>query len=408
MASASSRRPDRPLRRRQITVCREGWYYLGVLWFIIAGALLRDINLLLVLAGMMLGPLLVNWRIIVVTLRRLDVRRQLPESVGVGDLLVVDLTASNQRRRLDSWGLIVEDRIERVVEGQPAEAVRARVLLPRVPAGGTAEAAYRGRLLSRGRYRLGPMTVSTRAPLGFLVGVAPLRRIDTLVVCPRLGRLATRWTRIMQRHRAGSRHSQRRQGLVEGDYYGLRDWRSGDSRRWIHWRTSARRGELAVRQFEQQRNQDLALLLDLCHGPQPSEQRLDQVELAISFVATIVADQCRRGSSRLLVGFTGGKPEWIRGTGSMVLLQEVMHKLAAAQSHTHDQLPQLLHQGLAQIPAGTSTLIVSTRPTDLADSRRFAEVWSDPRKRALVGRIACVDASARDFAQWFQIDPLAR
>ena len=37
--------------RKTTTICREGWYYLFVLSFIVTGAILREINLLVVLTG---------------------------------------------------------------------------------------------------------------------------------------------------------------------------------------------------------------------------------------------------------------------------------------------------------------------------------------------------------------------
>jgi uncharacterized protein (DUF58 family) len=46
------------------------------------------------------------------------------------------------------------------------------------------------------------------------------------------------------------------------DLYGVREYRSGDSLRRIHWKTSARRGELVVREFEPPGLKVLALLLD--------------------------------------------------------------------------------------------------------------------------------------------------
>jgi uncharacterized protein (DUF58 family) len=50
------------------------------------------------------------------------------------------------------------------------------------------------------------------------------------------------------------------------DLYGVREYRSGDSLRRIHWKTSARRGELVVREFEPPGLRVLALILD----PEPA------------------------------------------------------------------------------------------------------------------------------------------
>src|SRR5436189_233732 len=101
-----------PLRRRA-WLTREGWYYLAVLAFIIGGAVLRSINLLVVLAGMMIGPLLFNWRLVMASLMGLVVRRELPAQVVAGDPLTVEITLENTRWWLSSWLVVVEDWVER-------------------------------------------------------------------------------------------------------------------------------------------------------------------------------------------------------------------------------------------------------------------------------------------------------
>ena len=63
---------------------REGVHYVGVLLFIFIGAILRDINLLILLAGAMIGLLLLQWRFNTRTLLRLTADRQLARTTTVG------------------------------------------------------------------------------------------------------------------------------------------------------------------------------------------------------------------------------------------------------------------------------------------------------------------------------------
>jgi uncharacterized protein (DUF58 family) len=228
-------------------------------------------------------------------------------------------------------------------------------------------------------------------------------QVDTLIVCPRPGRLTPRWKQISQAAPQGTGGSRSRQGLVEGDFYGLRDWRSGDSRRWIHWRTSARRGTLAVRQFEQPRSQDVAILVELWQPRHATDAQRDNVELAISFAATVAEEVCRRGGSQLGMGTAGSTIQWKQGSGSRTLLTEVMEQLALAEADSQDQLPELLRQALPEISQGTMIVLVSTRPVDLHDTERFARVWDDPGLRNALRKILCIDASNQSISEYFEV-----
>jgi len=389
--------------KQRMTICLEGLYYLVVLSFIIGGGVLRGINLLFVLAGMMIGPLIYNWRMVTVMLRRLQVERILPEGVCAGDLLVVEFAATGTSKRAGSSAIVVTDRIRRDDSAGEREHSRAEVFFPLIEAGKTDVQSYQGRLMERGRYIFGPFHVSTRFPLGLVRRIITVEQIDQLIVFPRPGRLLPRWKQISQATLIGSGGARSRQGLVEGDYYGLRDWRSGDSRRWIHWRTSARRNTLTVRQFERPKSQDVAILLDLWQPSRASDEQRDNVELAISFAATVSEEICRHGGSQLGVGLAGKTLTWKHGAGSRPLLTEIMEQLALAEPTSQDRLPELLVQALHNIPPGTMTVIVSTRGVDLQDTDRFAGAWDDPALRNALREITVIDVSAAELFEFFEV-----
>jgi uncharacterized protein (DUF58 family) len=343
-----------PLRRRA-WLTREGWYYSTVLAFIIGGAVLRSINLLVILAGMMIASLLFNWRLVMASLTGLVIHRRVPEQVLAGEPLTVEISVENTRWWMSSWLLTVEDWIERVegsgfgVQGsETASRVHERsemhlgpsvpfwrwlpaLLLPRqlfrmrtthaaaiiahVPARGKAIATYRITLHRRGRYRFGPLRVSTRFPLALVRGQITLSANAACIVAPRLGKLLPEWASLLDAELVGDQRRHPQRGLSDGDYYGLRPWQSGDSLRWVHWRTTAKLGRPVVRQFERRKNRDVALLLDPWFPERPSEQDAGWLELAISLAATVVADVTGRGSSRLTLAIAGAQPECHSGAG---------------------------------------------------------------------------------------------
>src|SRR4029434_4933889 len=97
-----------PLRRRA-WLTREGWYYSTVLAFIIGGAVLRSINLLVILAGLMIASLRFNWRLVMASLTGWVIHRRVPEQVLAGEPLTVEISVENTRWWMSSWLLTVED-----------------------------------------------------------------------------------------------------------------------------------------------------------------------------------------------------------------------------------------------------------------------------------------------------------
>jgi uncharacterized protein (DUF58 family) len=350
---------------------------------------------------MMAGPLLISFVLLSRALRNLEITRRLPEGICAGDRLVVRLVAASHKRWLGNWGVVAEDTIEQVRDGQVGDKLKVGVVFPRVPAGQNTEASYEGRLMTRGLYRFGPLRVSTRFPLGLFRQAGVIRTPQSLVVAPRLGRLTRDWLLKQREDESGAKQMEHRQGLAEGDFYGLRDWRNGDSRRWIHWRSTARRGHLVVRQFEQRRNQDLLLLVDLWQPRAASDADADNLELAVSFAATVLADACRRGGNRLQVVIGGRKVVSRAAWASPVFLQELMEVLALAEPHAGDVPAADLLATLSEAKTSAQAVWVTTRATPAESlGRALAN-----RGGVTVGlrRLRIVETGAEDFARYFEI-----
>jgi uncharacterized protein (DUF58 family) len=380
-------------------------YYLIVIAFVLGGAMLREMNLLLILAGMLAGPLLFNWWLVAVTLAGLEVRRRTPHAICAGDLLVVTIEIANKRKKTGSFALVVEERVEREANTRRNARAHSTLYFPHLPAGQRRTGTYRGRLAERGRYQLGPLKVSSRFPFGLVRRTVTAGQTDTLYVFPRLGRLARGW-RIAQRHQdfEGAQRRQRRPSRVPGDLFGVRQWMQGDSPRWVHWRSSARHDVLVIRQFEEHRNPDVAVLVDLWQPRQPNHDDLLNVELAVSFAATVVAEVCRKGGGNLQLGVTGEDPQYVAGPVSVALLNETMEQLAVAGASDEDRLPALLDRVLPAVEPGTEVVLVSTRRVDLEDSGQLPPLWSTPARRRIARAIRPVNVSDGSLSQYFTLE----
>jgi len=382
-------------RQRQIRITSAGVGYFLIAAAMLGGGVGRQLNLLMLVGSLLAGLFVFSLFYGRWALARLKVERGLPHHLCAQDRLVVTLTVSNDRR-LGVWGLRVEDTVLR--EGDPpADGTRVAAFCSYLPRRATRQLRYEGQLPLRGPYHFGPLRISTRFPLGLVRHSRVIPASDMLLVHPKLGQLSHDWAQMVYENPSGSERVHRR-GLLEADFYGLRDWRSGDSRRWIHWRASARRGNVVVRQFEQRRSQDLALLVDLWQPPHPSEAELDHVERVISFVATVIAEAGRQAGRHLAIHCAAQQPLERVGPVSALYLRDQMEALAVVQPHHAASLPPLLGHALAKISPSMPTLVVSTRPID-SDllARHAAERGAQLEGRPL--QLLCVTGDA--FARYY-------
>ena len=384
-----------------VSITREGWYYLGMLGFVIAGAMIRDINLLYIMAGMMLGPMLFSFYAATRSLRRLQLKRRFQPLISVGEPLHVEVIASKPKGSPRGLAVMVRDTIKRVGESRKSSR-SANLFLPYVLPGQVAEDSYCVHLDRRGRYELGPLQGSTGMPIGLVRATATSGTSETVLVSPRLGVLLPGWARQLELKSEGGQKSVRRLGKAEGDFYGMREWRDGDSRNWIHWRTTAKRGKPTVRQFEQRTNQDLVVILDL-YQPKNRSFSANTVEMAISFAATLVVEQCKQSSTQMTVASASEQGFIQQGMSSPVFRNEVMERLATIEADNRDTLPDVLADVLSRATTNAKIVLISTTPRDLRDTEVFEELWKRNDVRRSISDIVTVQAGT-DLKELFQLD----
>lgn len=213
-------------------------------------------------------------------------RRTNPSRLPVGHEAQVSVLLQNVSR-LPTGILLIEDQLPYTLGD------RSRFVVDRIEPGGAREMVYRIRADARGRYQVGPLTVRLADPFGLVELARSFATSGRLTVTPPIvplppGRLTGAWT--------GGGESQARSVATAGeDDVAPREYRHGDDLRRVHWRSTARRGELMVRREEQQWQSRGTIFLDtrrLAHwgdGPGAS------FEHAVSVVASIGVQLGREG-----------------------------------------------------------------------------------------------------------------
>ena len=354
---------DSAVSRVRVRPTRQGLYYLALAIGIFLAACSRQVNILLLMAGFVAGPWIFGWWPARGNLRGLRLRRRLPRGVCAGDLLIGRFEVENTRRR-PHWSIRIEDTVRRTapngdLPNVPAAEVTA---LFRIVVGKeNRSATFQGRLPARGRYEWGPLRVSSRFPFGLFEASCTVESRESLLVYPCLGKLTRQWFRRAHLDYEGRSRRETRRQRMSGDFFGLREWRSGDSPRHIHWRSSARLQQLLVKEFDQPRNEDVAILLALWEPETPNALERERVEEAVSFAATVLHDLCRKGGGNVSLVVSGEEVERITGPASPGLLDRAMECLAVATATHRDPLPPL-QAALRSAQTAAEVILVTTYP----------------------------------------------
>jgi uncharacterized protein (DUF58 family) len=135
-----------------------------------------------------------------------------------------------------------------------------RFVIDRLPRGGTATLAYRVHGERRGRHSLGPLRLRLVDPFGLVERSALGTDTATLLVVPRVRPLGAGGP--AGGHGGGGEGSRRTIAVHGEDDVSTREYRHGDDLRKVHWRATARTGELMVRLEERPWRAQATLLLD--------------------------------------------------------------------------------------------------------------------------------------------------
>ncbi|GAA2153338.1 DUF58 domain-containing protein [Nocardioides koreensis] len=227
------------------------------------------------------------------------VRTVNPQLVAAGQPARVSLTLTNEGRT-PSGVLLLEDHVPYVLGTRP------RFVLEGIGQGWRRHVTYQVRSDVRGRFEIGPMTVRVSDPFGLIELGRSFRTTVPLTVTPRTVPLpgiplGGAWT--------GSGDNRPRAFATgSAEDVTVREYRRGDDLRRVHWRSSARVGELMVRREEQPWQSRATLFLDNRLRAHRGQGIASSLEAAVAAAASVAVHLSHRGFTVRLVTATGEDP----------------------------------------------------------------------------------------------------
>lgn len=268
---------------------RRGIAFLFVAGTLYGMAYATQIGWFYAAAAVVVAILLVNLPLPWLSLRGLSAERSRPTAPGrnLPDLFEDDtahlMIVLRNRSVLPKFLLTVVDDCPLA---SPAEGEQP-FLVTSVGPRGSANLAYEVKCHRRGVYDFAPVLVESSAPFGLFRAYRELPAPLQVTVYPQLLPMGTAHSRGY----APGGVLDAVQPQTTGDLRGIRDYRPGDQTRNVHWRASARRGQLAVKELDDPR--EGAVRLAFNPGFDLGQGRESTLEYSVKIAAS-VAWQCYR------------------------------------------------------------------------------------------------------------------
>ena len=227
------------------------------------------------------------------------VRTVSPQLVAAGQPARVQLALTNEGHT-PTGVLLLEDLVPYVLGTRP------RFVLEGIGHGWRRHVTYQVRSEVRGRFEIGPMSVRVTDPFGLVELGRAFHTTVPLTVTPRTVPLPViplggAWT--------GSGDNRPRAFATgSAEDVTVREYRRGDELRRVHWRSSARVGELMVRREEQPWQSRATLFLDNRLSAHRGQGISSSLESAVSVAASVAVHLSRRGYTVRLVTAQGEDP----------------------------------------------------------------------------------------------------
>ncbi len=267
------------------------WFAIFTFIVLLAATNTGNNGLYLVLA-LMGGALVVGHLAGAHNVRGLEVEVVPQPEIFANRLAVVQLKLRNRSRWWSRWWLLLQ-----LSSGDfEADAGRAAVQAtpswtPLLPALGVEERQLEILMRRRGRLRLRSVRVASLFPFGLFNKSVRYGADLEFLVFPEVFAATAR--RSAQSGRSGDEAS-RKVGWGH-DLHGLRPYRAGDDPRGIHWKQTARLGDLILKERENEENRRLSIIFDNGVGTLRTRGQKRRFERLVSEAATAALDYLGQG-----------------------------------------------------------------------------------------------------------------
>jgi uncharacterized protein (DUF58 family) len=349
----SPARIARPTRRYSgIEVSFSGVFYLLVTLFMGMAAINVQANLLFWVFGMMVGSLGISWVICWLVLKKLTVKRNLPEALMAGQPTFIQYQFHNGKRFWPSLSVSLTD-------DDGAEAFYREPHAYMLHTGPRMSATISVQILPkrRGLYSLSTLSLFTSFPFGFIRWSAVRKQEDKILIYPAIGEVSPRLLMMCQsRERSGDQVRPRRGG--QDEFFGVKPYRVGENPRLIHWKRSASTGELVSKEMAHISPPRIMLLVDTFQHEKTKEYRV-LIEKTLAMAASLASKAMEVGTSAGLCIWDGSDWKLLLPQRGKQYCREILTALACVAQNTEHDADSLISHCASTLRGGVTPVVLS-------------------------------------------------
>jgi len=244
----------------------------------------------------------------------------------------------------------------------------------------------------RGLHEMDRYQMSTSFPFGFVKRAVERHEKDQVLVYPSMGEVDSKLIALCRSADTSGAMIRPRKGGMD-EFYGVKEHRSGDSPRFIHWRRSARTGVLVAKEMTQVSPPRLLILVDT-YLPDRTMDSHVKVEKGIAMAASLASMALEQGLSVGLYAWSGG---WVGVTPTRGKRhrRDLLAVLARLELNVKHDTQDLLDRSYELIKSGTTPVLITPREMRIAPNEH------------LRSGLVVVTVGTPQAEKWFRFPPTA-
>jgi uncharacterized protein (DUF58 family) len=247
------------------------------------------------------------------------------------------------------------------------------VIQPYLKSGHLNTGYYFGKCGSKkGRYLIGPTKISLKDPFGFYETVKVFDSTQQIKVYPRGFRIkdipiASRSSQFNVNIKNSSNS-----GISE-EFRGIREYKTGDSLRWVHWPKSLKHRKLIVKDFEMPASKTVNILIDLNKNTFKGLGKYSTLEYMVKTVAAI-SDYANKNFHKISFAGYGKNYVYVPEGSGNYQLKVINNVLLDLKQDGDMSFDKFLIRHISNIKIDSCVVLIF--PTSLIDVEKYLNVIS--------------------------------